>query len=188
MRSLKKTTLVTMASALMVASFIPAAMAMDAGVNTGKNFTDVIVGMGQESEGIYINGNWIKNNENGREKTGAEAGVNMKAGAVDVKVGIQADYVKGASGESEGVVFPVGVGVNIPVISQVGLYGSMYTAPRQMSNTAKSYLDADAGVSWKPVDMVTLKAGYRYIGMDGKGSRENQRLIEGPYIGGQLNF
>ncbi|MDW8847665.1 YfaZ family outer membrane protein [Erwinia sp. MMLR14_017] len=188
MRILKKTVMFTVASALMAASVIPAAMAIDGGVNVGKNFTDVTVGMGQESEGLYINGNWIKNTENGREKTGAEAGVNMKAGAVDVNVGIQADYVKGATGNSEGVVFPVGVGVKIPVISQVGLYGSMYTAPRQMSNTTKSYLDADAGVSWQPVDLVTLKAGYRYIGMDGKGTRENQRLIEGPYIGGQVNF
>jgi len=188
MRILRPTVLATVASAMMTAAFIPAAMAIDSGINTGKNFTDVTVGMGQESGGLYINGNWIKNNANGREKTGAEAGINMKAGAVDVKVGIQADYVKGASGDSEGVVFPVGVGVNIPVISQVGIYGSMFTAPRQMSNTAKSYLDADAGVSWKPIDMITLKAGYRYIGMDGKGSRENQRLIEGPYIGGQLSF
>jgi len=188
MRILIQTTLVTIASALIATSFIPAAMAIDAGVNAGKNFTDVTVGMGQESEGLYINGNWIKNNENGREKTGAEAGINMRAGAVDVKVGVQADYVKGAYGDSEGVVFPVGAGVTLPVVSQIGIYGSMYTAPRQMSNTAKSYLDADAGVSWKPIDMVTLKAGYRYIGMDGKGSRVNQRLIEGPYLGGQLNF
>ncbi|WP_428944975.1 YfaZ family outer membrane protein [Pantoea sp. FN060301] len=184
----KNNLMLILASALLVAAVTPAANAVDGSLNVGKNFTDLTVGMGQESEGLYINGNWIKNNENGREKTGAEAGLNMKAGAVDVNVGIQADYVKGAAGSSEGVVFPVGVGVTIPVISQVALYGSMYTAPRQMSNTAKSYLDADAGVSWKPIDLVTLKAGYRYIGMDGKGTRDNQRLVEGPYVGGQINF
>lgn len=188
MRMLKKNLMFTLVSSLLAVSVIPAANAVDGSVNVGKNFTDVTVGMGQESEGIYINGNWIKNNENGREKTGAEAGLNMKAGSVDVNLGVQADYVKGAKGDSEGVVFPVGFGVKVPVVSQVGLYGSMYTAPRQLSNTAKSYLDADAGISWKPVDLVTLKAGYRYIGMDGKGTRENQRLVEGPYIGGQVSF
>ncbi|QTF09220.1 hypothetical protein HC231_15915 [Brenneria izadpanahii] len=34
-----------------------------------------------------------------------------------------------------------------------------------------------------PVRPLTLKAGYRYICMDGKNERPNQRLVEGPYVG-----
>ncbi|MBJ7221523.1 MULTISPECIES: YfaZ family outer membrane protein [unclassified Brenneria] len=167
---------------------IPAAQAIEGGVDVGKNFTDVNIGMGQHSSGLYINGGWVKNNENGREVAGAETGINLPAGPALVNLGIQANYIKGSNGSSEGVVFPVGAGVQLPVSDSVGLYASAYTAPRQLSNSTKNYLDVDSGLSWKPVQPLTLKAGYRYIGMDGKNQRPNERLVEGPYVGGQVSF
>lgn len=174
--------------AMMAMFSIPAAQAMDGMVSTGTHFTDVNIGMGQQSSGLYINGGWVKNNQNGREVAGAETGINLPVGPAMFNLGVQANYIKGSTGAGEGVVFPVGAGVKLPLVHGVGVYASAYSASRQLSNSAKNYLDVDGGLSWTPIDLVTLKAGYRYIGMDGKNNRPNERLVEGPYVAGQLNF
>ncbi|MCL2892953.1 YfaZ family protein [Brenneria sp. MC1SB4.1] len=185
--TLKAITALVGFSALSMA-FLPAAQAVQGEVGVGKNFTDVNIGQGQETSGLYINGGWTKNNQNGREVAGGEGGINLPAGPAMVNLGAQAKYIKGSKGNSEGVAFPVGAGIKVPFTDSVGFYASGYTAPRQLSNSAKNYVDADAGFNWSPVSPLTLKAGYRYIGMDGKNSRANERLIDGPYIGGKVSF
>ncbi|MCG8706833.1 hypothetical protein JHU04_000003 [Brenneria sp. 4F2] len=75
-------------------------------------------------------------------------------------------------------------GLQLAINDAVGFYASAYTAPRQLSNSAKNYLDVNSGLSRAPL---TLQVGYRYIGMDGKNERANQRLVKGPYVGGQVS-
>ncbi len=188
MRVSIKTLSAAIGVSLMTLSAIPAAMAVEGQVSAGKNFTDVNIGAGRQTTGMYVNGGWVKNNENGREKAGVETGITLPAGPALVNLGVQANYVKGSTTSSEGVVFPVGAGLQLPLTHTTGFYAGAYSAPRQLSNVTKSYLDVDSGLRWTPVDRVTLKAGYRYIGMDGKNNRPNERLVEGPYVGGQVNF
>lgn len=188
MHVINKTLSAVIGGSLLAMMSIPAAQAVEGQASVGKNFTDINIGMGQQTSGLYVNGGWVKNNENGRELAGAETGINLPAGPAMVNVGVQANYVKGSTGSSEGMVFPIGAGVKLPISHATGLYASAYSAPRQLSNTSKSYLDFDSGVSWTPASAVTLKAGYRYVGMDGRNSRPNERLVEGPYVGGQLSF
>lgn len=42
--------------------------------------------------------------------------------------------------------------------------------------------------SWIPVAPLKVKAGYRYVGLDGTAGNPNERIIDGAYLGAEMDF
>lgn len=181
---MKKTKLILL-TALLAASGSSFAMGVTA--EQGKNFTNLNAEMGKDSSGIYLEGNWMKNTQDGIQVGGAGAGYNLELGPVMVNAGAKATYLGPKKGDS-GVAFPIGGGVSVALTDSVKLYGEGYSAPEGLTNSVKNYVEANAGVSWTPVTPVTLKAGYRYAGVDGKNGRPGHTLVDGVYVGGGVSF
>ena len=163
------------------------AMAIGLNAEQSKNTSVLDAEIGRSSGGLYVDGQWFKNTTDGVQIGQAGTGYNLEIGPVMLTAGVKAAYIGGKKGDN-GVAFPVGGGVKINLPANFALYGEGYSAPEQLTNSVKNFVEANGGVSWSPVDPLVLKVGYRYAGVDGKDGRPGHTLIDGPYIGGGLTF
>ncbi|KAB8308277.1 porin [Erwinia endophytica] len=181
---MKKLALVAI-SALVITS--TSAMAMGVSLEQGKNFTNLNAEMGKDSGGLFLDGNWVKNTDDGVQVGSVGTGYNLDLGPVMLSAGMKAAYIGPKKGDN-GVAFPIGGGVRIALPADFAIYGEGYSAPRGLNNSVKNYVEADGGVSWSPVAPLTVKAGYRHASVDGKNGRPSHTLIDGPFIGAGMNF
>lgn len=162
-------------------------MAMGGSLAQGKDFSNINLELGKSSSGLYVDGNWTKNTDDGSQYTGAGIGYNIGLGPVMFNAGIKAVYLNPKHGD-EGTAFPFGGGVKIDLPLNLALYGESYVAPDSMANSVKNYVEADGGISWSPLGPLTIKVGYRYAGVDGKEGHPKNTMIDGPYLGAGLTF
>lgn len=163
------------------------ALAMGGSLEQGKNFTNLNLEMGKSSSGLYAESNWLKNTDDGTQTGGVGAGYNLEVGPVMLNAGAKAIYIGPKKGDN-GVAFPIGGGVSVALTDNIRVFGEGYAAPEGQNNSVKNYVEANGGVSWSPISLVTLKVGYRHVSVDGKDGRPNHTLIDGAYIGGGVNF
>lgn len=163
------------------------ALAMGGSIEQGKNFTNLNLEMGKSSSGLYAESNWLKNTDDGTQTGGVGAGYNLEVGPVMLNAGAKAIYIGPKKGDN-GVAFPIGGGVSVALTDNIRVFGEGYAASEGLNNSVKNYVEANGGVSWSPISLVTLKVGYRHVSVDGKDGRPNHTLIDGAYIGGGVNF
>lgn len=163
-------------------AFSASTMAMGGFVEQGKNFSNISGELGKTSSGLYIEGSWTKNTDDGVSYGGAGLGYNLKLGPLMLNAGAKAVYLEPRKGD-DGVAFPIGGGISLALPAGFALYGEGYSAPNGLTNSVKNYVEADGGISWSPVGPVIVKAGYRYAGVDGKDGHAGHTLVDGPYIG-----
>ncbi|PXW15081.1 YfaZ family outer membrane protein [Pantoea sp. JKS000250] len=163
------------------------AMAIGLNAEQGKNTSALDAEIGRSSGGLYLDSQWIKNTADGVQIGQAGTGYNLEIGPVMLTAGVKATYIGGKKGDN-GVAFPVGGGVKLNLPADFAIYGEGYSAPEQLTNSVKNFVEANAGISWSPLGPLVLKVGYRYAGVDGKDGRPGHTLIDGPYIGGGLTF
>ncbi|MBF7957416.1 YfaZ family outer membrane protein [Rahnella victoriana] len=169
-------------------AFSAPSQAMELGAKAGTDFTELNVGMGRQTSGLYIEGNWAKNTQNGRQIGGVSSGFNIPLGPAMINLGAKALYMQGSTSDNEGVAFPIGGGITVSFTDSLAFYAEGYSAPDALSNRVKSYTEADAGFSWVPVEPLKLKAGYRYVGLDGTAGNPDERIIDGAYLGAEMDF
>ncbi|MBZ6397384.1 MULTISPECIES: YfaZ family outer membrane protein [Pantoea] len=179
-----KTTVIGISLLLCASS---SAMAIGLSAEQGKNFTALDAEIGRSSGGLYLDSQWVKNTDDGVQIGQAGTGYSLELGPVMLSAGIKATYIGGKKGDN-GVAFPVGGGVRLNLPANFALYGEGYSAPESFANSVKNFVEADGGISWTPMLPLTLKAGYRYAGVDGKDGRPGHTLIDGPFIGGGVTF
>lgn len=181
-------TLVAGSTLVAVMAFTGQAQALELGAKAGTDFTELNVGMDRATSGLYLDSNWAKNTSNGRQAGALGAGFNIPVGPAMINLGAKAVYMQGSVSDNEGVAFPVGGGITVPFTDSLAFYAEGYAAPDSLNNRAKSYVEADGGFSWVPFQPLKVKAGYRYIGVDGSAGNPNERIIDGAYLGGELDF
>ena len=69
------------------------ALAMGGSIEQGKNFTNLNVEMGKSTSGLYAEGNWLKNTDDGTQTGGVGAGYNLEVGPVMLNAGAKAIYL-----------------------------------------------------------------------------------------------
>ena len=171
-------------SSLMISG---SAFALGMTLEKGKSWTNVEAEMGRNSSGLYVHGNWLKNTDDGEQTGGVGAGYNLGVGPVMLNVGAKALYIGPKKGAT-GLVVPVGGGLRVNLDNRYALYGEGYTAPNGFGNSVSSYTEANAGVSWAPISILTLKAGYRYAGVEGKKGRPDHTIYDGLYVSAAASF
>lgn len=153
----------------------------------GNNFTSTYFELGKTSGGLYTEGGWTKNTEDGNNFGGAGIGYNFEFGPLMLGAGAKTVYLEPQKGD-DGMAFPVGGGITLSFPAGFAIYGEGYSAPDDLANSVKNYVQADGGISWSPIGPLILKAGYRYAGVDGEKGRPGHRLVDGPYIAEGIVF
>jgi len=152
----------------------------------GKEFTYFGAGFGTETGGLFINGNYAHNDDNG-DTAGLGLGVNIPVGPFMASVGGRAVYLN-PKNQSEGYALAGGGGFSWPVTSSVSLYGDYYYSPDSLSSRVKDYKEANIGASWTVMRPISVQGGYRYIGLGGKNGDRTRTVADGAYVGVSARF
>lgn len=181
---MNKVVALTAGAALMLA--VSSAQAIEGSVDVGKDYTNLNVGMGTSTPGLFLNGNWMRSNDDG-SLAGLGLGYNFGFDQLMLSPGVKAMYVNPRHG-SDGYTAAIGAGAQFSLTKMFGLYGSYYWAPDAFSHNIDSYEEIQGGVSFTPISMLNIHAGYQYVTLDGKGHNKDSVLADGPYIGASLRF
>lgn len=152
----------------------------------GEKYTNVGVGFGTESAGLAVTGNYAHNDDDG-DTVGLGLGFNIPLGPLMGTVGGRAVYLNPKDGD-EGYAVAVGGGLSWQVFDSLSVFGDYYYSPDSLSSGVKNYQEASAGARWTIIRPVSIEAGYRYIGLDGKDGDRNNTIADGPYVGVSAGF
>lgn len=162
------------------------AQAIEGGVEVGKHYTNLNLGLGTTTPGLSLTGNWLRSDHDGKV-SGLGLGYNVEVGPVFLSPGVKAMFIS-PTDTKDGTAVAVGAGVQLPVTSMLGLYGEYYYSPDAFSSRIDSYHEASAGVSFTPISLLNVRVGYKYLAMDGKDGHKDNVLADGPYVGASLRF
>ncbi|MDR7342937.1 opacity protein-like surface antigen [Pantoea alhagi] len=179
-----KKVVVSSGLALMLAT--GAAQAIEGSVDVGEHYTNLNVGLGTTSPGLSLSGNWMRSDHDG-DVSGLRLGYNVEIGSVFLTPGIKAMWIDPQDGK-DGFAAAVGAGVSLPVTKMIGLYGEYYYSPEAFTDHLDSYQEASGGISFTPISLLNVRVGYKYAELNNKGSRKDNVLADGPYIGASLRF
>ncbi|MCT4716522.1 YfaZ family protein [Enterobacteriaceae bacterium H18W14] len=152
----------------------------------GEKYTNVGVGFGTETSGIAVTGNYAHNDDDG-DIVGLGLGLNLPLGPFMGTVGGKGIYLNPKDGD-EGYAVAVGGGLSWPVTDSFTVFGDYYYSPDSLSSGVKNYQEASAGARLSILRPVSIEAGYRYIGLDGKDGDRNNVIADGPYVGVSARF
>ena len=162
------------------------AQAIEGSVDVGKHSTNLSVGLGSSSPGLFLKGNWLRSNDDG-SVAGAALGYNLSVGPLNVSPAAKALFTHPENGK-DGFTVAVGSGVSYQLNSMWGVYGEYYYAPESFSAHLNHYEEAAGGVSFTPISLLTLRAGYQYVELNNKDSNKNNVLNNGPYLSASVSF
>ncbi|WP_159565315.1 YfaZ family outer membrane protein [Budvicia diplopodorum] len=163
-----------------------AANAISVHGQAGEDYTNVQVGLGTESTGLAVTGNWSRSDHNG-EVYGLGLGLNVPVGPLMATVGGKALYLNPENNDDD-FAAAVGGGLRWPVTERISLYGEGYYAPDSLTTGSNSYYEATGGVRLDVFRPISVDAGYRYVKVEGEDGNRNSVVADGPYVGASVSF
>lgn len=180
---MKKILITIACSGLLLGS---AAQAIEGNIEVGKNSTNLNLGIGTQSPGLFLKGNWLRSDHDG-SASGVALGYNLNVGSLSFSPAAKALYTHPEDGKG-GVTFAVGSGIGYQLNNMWGIYGEYFYAPKAFSDHLDNYKEAAAGISFTPISLLSLRAGYQYVALNNKNSNPDNVLVDGPYISASVNF
>ena len=180
---MKKTTLIALTSLLFVSA---GANALSISGQAGEDYTNIGVGMGTETSGLALSGNWAHNDDHG-DIAGLGLGLNLPLGPFMATVGGKGVYLNPNEGD-EGYAAAVGGGLQLPIGESIKLFGEYYYSPDSLSSGVKDFSEANAGARISVLRPLSVEVGYRYIDLSGKDGNSDSKLADGPYVGVSASF
>lgn len=163
-----------------------AANAVSFNGQVGKDYTNFGFGVGTESTGLALSGNWAHNDDNG-DIVGLGLGFNIPLGPMMATVGGKGIYLNPDVG-NEGYAAAVGGGLQWPIMDSLRLFGEYYYSPDSLSSGVKDYTEVNTGARYTIMRPLSIEAGYRYINMSGKAGKRDNAVADGPYVGVSASF
>ena len=163
-----------------------AANAISVTGQVGEHYTNLGVGLGTESSGLAVTGNWMHSDNDG-DAAGLGLGLNLPLGPFLATVGGKGVYTNPKSG-NEGYAAAVGGGLQWKIGDSFRLFGEYYYSPDSLSSGIQSYQEANAGASWTIMRPLSIEAGYRYLNLEGKDGNKDSTIADGPYVGVSASF
>ena len=170
---MKKLLLAGAAGAMLVSL---SASAISVSGQAGEKYTNLAVGMGTDTSGLALSGNWAHNDDHG-DIAGLGLGLNLPLGPFMATVGGKGLYLNPNEGD-EG--YAVAAGFSI--------FGDYYYSPDSLSSGVNDYQEASAGARFTVMRPISVEAGYRYISMTGKDGDADSKVADGPYVGVSAHF
>ncbi|BBV75425.1 membrane protein [Raoultella planticola] len=180
---MKKRILFGLAGMMLVST---AANAISVTGQVGEHYTNLGVGLGTESSGLAVTGNWMHSDNDG-DAAGLGLGLNLPLGPFLATVGGKGVYTNPKSG-NEGYAAAVGGGLQWKIGDSFRLFGEYYYSPDSLSSGIQSYQEANAGGSWTIMRPLSIEAGYRYLNLEGKDGNKDSTIADGPYVGVSASF
>jgi hypothetical protein len=180
---MKKTLVACAASLLFVAG---AANAFSINGEVGENYTNLGFGGNNGEPGLVFGGNWAHSDDDG-DIAGLGLGYNLPIGPFITTLGGKALYLSPKDGD-DGYAVALGGGLRLPMGKHFALFGDYYYAPDSLSSGVSNYTEANAGITWTIIPLVSVTAGYRYIEMAGEDGHRDNVLADGAYLGAGLSF
>ncbi|MGK9172135.1 YfaZ family protein [Yokenella regensburgei] len=180
---MKKLAFMALAASLLVST---GANAISLSGQVGEHYTNLGVGMGTESSGLALSGNWAHNDNDG-DIAGLGLGFNLPLGPFMGTVGGKGVYLNPNEG-SEGYAAAVGGGLAWQVTDSFRLFGEYYYSPDSLSSGVDDYKEANAGARFTILRPLSIEAGYRYVELTGKDGKRDSTVADGPYVGVNASF
>lgn len=162
------------------------AQAFEGSVDIGKHSTNLNLGLGTTSPGLFLKGNWLRSDHDG-SAYGVGLGYNVDAGNLRLAPTAKALFTHPEDGR-DGFTLAVGAGAQYSFNNMWGLYGEYYYAPEAFSDRLDSYKEISGGMSFTPISLLNMRVGYQYIELNNQGSRKDNVLVDGPYVAASLRF
>lgn len=162
------------------------ANAVSVGGQIGEHYTNLGFGMGTETSGLALSGNWAHNDDDG-DIAGLGLGYNIPLGPFMGTVGGKGVYLNPKAG-TEGYAAAVGGGLAWQMTDSFRIFGEYYYSPDSLSSGVNDYKEANAGARLTIMRPLSIEAGYRYIDLTGKDGRRNNAVADGPYVGVNASF
>ncbi|MEH6399654.1 MAG: porin [Pantoea sp.] len=163
-----------------------AAQAIEGSVDVSEHNTNLNVGLGTTTPGLFLKGNWLRSDHDG-STYGAGLGYNVDFGPLRLAPTAKAIFTHPEDGK-DGFAVALGGAAHYSFNSMWGLYGEYYYAPESFTDQLDSYQEAGGGLSFTPVSLLNLRVGYQYIELNNKDGRKDNVLVDGPYVGASLRF
>lgn len=179
-----KKSLVACAAGLLLVSGTASAIGVSA--EAGRHYTNLGVGLGSNSAGFGLNGNWARSDHDGNVGS-LGLTFSLPAGPLSATVGGKALYLSPKEGKDGGAL-ALGGGLEWAINRYFSLHGEGYFAPDAFTSGVKSYSEASGGLRWNVLRPLSVDVGYRYMKMEGKDGHRDNTLADGPYIGVGLSF
>lgn len=176
----------TTAGVLALLALAGSAQAIEGNVDVGQNYTHLRVGLGTNSPGFALSGDWLRSDHDGNVES-LGLGYNIAIGDVFLSPGVKVMSTN-PKDSKDGYATAVGGGVSMPLTSTFKLFGEYYYSPNSFSSHIDNYQEASGGVSFQPISLLDVRVGYKYMTMNGKGSRKDNVIADGPYIGASVHF
>lgn len=180
---MKKSVLFGLAGLMFVSA---SASAISFNGQAGKDYTNLGFGLGTETSGLALTGNWTHNDDDG-DVAGLGLGLNIPLGPFLATVGGKGVYTNPNDGD-EGYAAAVGGGLQWRIGDSLRLFGEYYYSPDSLSSGIDSYEEANAGARLTLVRPISIEAGYRYLNLAGKDGKRDNAVADGPYVGVSASF
>lgn len=180
---MKKTILAGLTGLLLVSG---AANAVSFNGQVGKDYTNLGFGVGTESTGLALSGNWTRSEDDG-DIAALGLGFNIPVGPLMATVGGKGVYLNPDVG-SDGYAAAVGGGLQWQMMDSLRLFGEYYYSPDSLSSGVKDYVEANAGARYNIMRPISIEAGYRYVNLSGKEGKRDNTVADGPYVGVSASF
>lgn len=175
-----------LALALMLVGSATGAHALSIQSQAGEHYTDLSVGLGTESTGLYSALNWAHNDNDG-DATGLTLGLTLPLGPLTLSGGGKLLYLSPKDADN-GYAAAVGGKLEWPLADKFSLYGAGYYSPDSLSSGVNDYREAEGGVRWRVVRPLEVRLGYRYIDLTGKDGERDSVVANGMYLGAGASF
>lgn len=180
---MKKSVLLSLAGLMFVSA---SASAISFNGQAGKDYTNLGFGLGTETSGLALTGNWTHNDDDG-DVAGLGLGLNIPLGPFLATVGGKGIYTNPNDGD-EGYAAAVGGGLQWKIGDSLRLFGEYYYSPDSLSSGIDSYTEANAGARYTLMRPISIEAGYRYLNLAGKDGNRDNAVADGPYVGVSASF
>lgn len=180
---MKKIAAITMTSLLFVSA---AANALSISGQAGEDYTNIGFGVGTETSGLALSGNWAHNDDDG-DVAGLGLGLNIPLGPFLATVGGKGVYLNPNEGD-EGYAAAVGGGLQWAIGDSFRLFGEYYYSPDSLSSGVKDFSEANAGARLTLFRPLSVEVGYRYTELSGKDGNSDSTVADGPYVGVNASF
>ena len=174
-------TLISCAALLLVATSV---QAIEGAMDIGKNYTNLTIGLGTNSPGFFLAGNWLRSNHDGNMSALA-LGYRIEAGGLTIAPSLRGMYIDPRHDKS-GYASGLGVDASFAFDDMFGIYGNYYWSPESMANNVKSFHEIGGGFSFTPISLLKVRIGYQYLKLRSKSGSKDSVLSDGPYIGASL--
>lgn len=162
------------------------AQAIEAGFDVSRHSTNLNLGLGTASPGLFLKGNWLRSDHDGKAYD-LGVGYNLDIGSLRLAPAAKLLYAQPKDGH-DGLAVALGASALYRFNTMWGLYGDYYYSPQHFADRLHSYTDVSGGLNFSPISLLDLRAGYRYVKLDNKGNQPNNVLVDGPYLGASLHF